>query len=63
MSVLGAIWQRVQDVLIDLPRSREAETALLLESVVTDIGVSDCRSVARFRNERATTQTHGKPRK
>jgi hypothetical protein len=39
--VSGAIWQRAQDVLIDLHRSREAETAQLLESVVTDIGVGD----------------------
>ena len=39
--VFGAIRQRAQEILIDLKRSREAETALLLESVVTDIGVGD----------------------
>ena len=39
--VFGAIRQQIQEILIDLNRSREAETALLLESVVTDIAVGD----------------------
>ena len=39
--VFGTIRQQVKDVLADLTKSREAETALLLDSVVTDIGVGD----------------------
>jgi hypothetical protein len=39
--MFGAIRHQAQEILIDLNRSREAETALLLESVVTDIGVGD----------------------
>ena len=39
--VFGAMRQQARELLIDLNRSREAETALLLESVVTDIGVGD----------------------
>lgn len=39
--VFGAIRQQAREILIDLNKSREAETALLLESVVTDIGVGD----------------------
>jgi hypothetical protein len=39
--VFGAIRQQAQEILSDLNKSREAETALLLESVVTDIGVGD----------------------
>jgi hypothetical protein len=39
--VFGDIRQRALEILSDLNRSREAQTALLLESVVTDIGVGD----------------------
>jgi hypothetical protein len=39
--VFGSIRQRAQEIAIDLNKSREAETALLLESIVTDIGVGD----------------------
>jgi hypothetical protein len=39
--VFGTIRQRVQEILTDLNKSREAETALLLESMVTDIGVDE----------------------
>jgi hypothetical protein len=39
--VFGAIRQQAQEILTDLSKSREAETAILLESVVTDIGVGD----------------------
>jgi hypothetical protein len=39
VSVFGAIRKQAQEILIDLKKSREAETALLLESVITDIDV------------------------
>ena len=39
--VFGAIREQAAQIVDDLERSREAETALVLESVNTDIGVGD----------------------